>query len=110
MIYALEEWEDGIEIGATFYNNLRYADDVAILATTEGKLQELVNDVGKSSERFGLPLNAKKTQVMVIGRHTSSINIMYNGALLEQVKQFIYLGASFNEKGDTIKEVKRRIA
>ena len=33
---------------------------------------------------------------------------MYNGAPLEQVKQFIYLGASFNEKGD--KEVKRRVA
>ena len=109
MRHALEKWE-GIEIGGKFYNNLRYADDVALLATTEGKLQELVNDVGKASERFGLSLNAKKTQVMVIGRHTSSINIMYNGAPLEQVKQLIYLGASFNEKGDTIKEVKRRIA
>ena len=87
------EREDGIERGGKFYNNLRYADDVALLATTEGKLQELVNDVGKASERFGLSLNAKKTQVMVIGRHTSSINIMYNGAPLEQVKQFIYLGA-----------------
>ena len=83
---------------------------MALLATTEDKLQQLVNDVGKASERFGLSLNAKKTQVMVIGRHTSSINIMYNGAPLEQVKQFIYLGASFNEKGDTIKEVKRRVA
>ena len=50
------------------------------------------------------------TQVMVIGRHTSSINIMYNGAPLEQVKQFVYLGASFNEKGDTINEVQRRVA
>ena len=64
----------------------------------------------EASERFGLSLNAKKTQVMIIGRHTSTINIMYNGAPLEQVKQFIYLGASFNEKGDTIKEVKRRVA
>ena len=80
MRHALEKWEDGIEIGGKFYNNLRYADDVALLATTEGKLQELVNDVGKASERFCLSLNAKKTQVMVIGRHTSSINIMYNGA------------------------------
>ena len=53
--------------GALLYNNLRYADDVALLATTEGKLQELVNDVGKASEQFGLSLNAKKTQVMVIG-------------------------------------------
>ena len=110
MRHALEKWEDGIEIGGKLYNNLRYADDVALLATTEGKLQELVNAVGKASERFGLSLNAKKTQVMVIGRHTSTINIMYNGAPLEQVKQIIYLGASFNEKGDTIKEVKRRVA
>ena len=110
MRHALDKWEDGIEIGGKLYNNLRYADDVALLATTEGNLQQLVNDVGKASERFGLSLNAKKTQVMVIGRHTSSINIMYNGAPLEQVKQFIYLGASFNEKGDTIKEVKRRVA
>ena len=104
MRHALEKWEDGIEIGGKLYNNLRYADDVALLATTEGKLQELANAVGKASKRFGLSLNAKKTQVMVIGRHTSTINIMYNGAPLEQVKQFIYLGASFNEKGYTIKE------
>ena len=90
----------GIEIGGTYYNNLIYADGVALLATIEGNLQQLtlVNDVGKSSERFGLSWNAKKTQVMVIGLHTSTINIMYNGAPLEQVKQFIYLGASFNEK------------
>ena len=110
MRHALEKWEDGIEIGGKLYNNLIYADDVALLATTEGKLQELVTDVGKASDRVGLSLNAKKTQVMVIGRHTSSINIMYNGTPLEQVKHFIYLGASFNEKGDTIKEVKRTVA
>ena len=110
MRHALEKWEDGIEIGGTFYNNLRYADDVAILATIEGKPQELVKDVGKASDRFCLSLDAKKTQVMVIGRHTSSINIMYNGAPLEQVKQFIYLGTRLNEKGDTIKEVMRRVA
>ena len=42
MRHALEKWEDGIEIGGKLYNNLRYADDVALLATTEGKLQELV--------------------------------------------------------------------
>ena len=110
MRHALEKWEDGIEIEGQFYNNLRYADDVALLTTTEGNLQQLVNDVSKASERFDLSLTAKKTQVMVIGRHTSSINIMYNGAHLEQVKQLFYLSASFNEKGDTIKEVKMRVA
>ena len=80
MRHVLEIWEDGIELGGNYYNNLRYPDDVALLATTEDNLQQLVNDVGKASERFGLSLDAKKTQVMVIVRHTSSINIMYNEA------------------------------
>ena len=35
---------------------------------------------------------------------------MYNEAPLEQVKQLIYLGASFDEKADTFKEVKTRVA
>ena len=74
MRHALEKWEDGIEIGGKFYSNLRYADDVALLATIEGKLQELVNDVGKASERFGLSLNAKKTQVRSsVDTHLASI-------------------------------------
>ena len=40
---------------------------------------------------------------------TRLVSIMYNGASLEQVKQFIYIyiGPSFNEKGDTINVVKR---
>ena len=36
---------------------------------------------------------------------------MYNGDPLYQTKQFIYIDASFNEKGDRpIHEVKRRVA
>ena len=73
MRHALEKWEDGTEKGVYFYNNLRYADDVALLATTEDNLQQLVTDVGIASERFGLSLNAKKTQVMVIDTHLASI-------------------------------------
>ena len=110
MRHALAKWEDCIEIGGKYYSDLRYADDVALLATTEGNLQQLVNGVGKASERFGLSLNAKKTQVMVIGRHTSSTNEMYNGAPCDKSKQLIDLGVRFNEKEDTIKEVKRRVA
>ena len=68
------------------------------MASTEGNLQQLVNEVVKTTERFGLSLNAKKTQVMVMGRHTSSINIIYNGAPLEHVKQLIYLEASFKKE------------
>ncbi len=47
MRHALEKWEDGIAIWGKYYNNLRYADDVALLATTVDNLQQLVNDDGK---------------------------------------------------------------
>ena len=62
MIHALEKWEDGIEIVGK-YHNLRYADDVSLLATTEDNLQQPVNDGGKAAERFGLSLYSNKTQV-----------------------------------------------
>ena len=103
MRHALEKWEDGIGIGGKLYNNLRYADDVGLMATTEGKLQELVNDVGKASER---------QEDSIHGHRPTHIYHQHNvqWSPLGQVKQFIYLGASFKEKGDTIKEVKRRVA
>ena len=98
MRHALEKWEDGIEIWGKFYNNLRYADDVALLATTEGNHQQLVNVVGNASERFGLSLNVKKTQVMVIGRHTSSINIMYNRASWNELNSSFTLAQASTRK------------
>ena len=66
MRHELEKWEDGIEIGGKHYYNLRYAHVVALLATTEDNLQQLLSAVDKSAERFRLSLNAKKTQGMVI--------------------------------------------
>ena len=106
-----------LSISSSFlvYCHLRCCLDGNLVKSKKKYLHGMIYHIDASvtseaSERFGLSLNAKKTQVMVIGRHTSTINIMYHGAHLEQVKQFIYLGASFNEKGDTIKEVKRRVA
>ena len=35
---ALDGWTDGITIGGRQYNNLRYADDVVLLASSEHRL------------------------------------------------------------------------
>ena len=77
---------------------------MALLESREGNLQALENEVRKASERFGLSLNAKKTQVKITGRHTSRINIIYKGAPLEQVKQLIH----FVEQALTNKEIPSR--
>ena len=80
-----------------------------MMESTEDNRQRLINAMGKAFASFGLSQNTKEAQVMVTGRPTSSINMIYNGAPLEHVKQVTYLGASFNEKGKTTKEVKRRV-
>jgi len=57
---------DGITIGGTNINNIRYADDTVLLATSENKLQELIDQVVFHSKNYGMEINTKKTECMVI--------------------------------------------
>ena len=45
--------------------NLRYADDVILLATSEAELQELVHRLDRVSRKYSLLINVDKTKVMV---------------------------------------------
>ena len=47
-------------------NNLRYADDTVLTAEDEASLQDLVTAVKDESEKCGLPMNMKKTKVMLL--------------------------------------------
>jgi len=44
--------------------NLRYADDIILLATSEAELQELVDRLDRVSRRYSLVINVDKTKVM----------------------------------------------
>ena len=44
--------------------NLRYADDIILLATSEAELQELVVRLDRVSRRYSLLINIDKTKVM----------------------------------------------
>jgi len=60
----------GLQLGDRNFNNLRYADDTALFADTEEKLQELVSTVAKESEKLGLMINCKKHfKWFVPGKH-----------------------------------------
>ena len=53
-----DELQNEIKIGGGSTNNLRYADDTTLMATSEGKVKSLLR-VKKQSERAGLKLNIK---------------------------------------------------
>ena len=80
-----------MNMNGTIINNLRFADDIAILAESKEGLQTLVSEVFKTSSQLGLKISLTKTQVQVTGRGCDKINIHPANHTLEQVKSFIYL-------------------
>ena len=57
---GLEETQAGIKIVRRNINNLRYADDTALMAESE-ELKSLLMKVKEEREKVGLKLNIQKT-------------------------------------------------
>ena len=52
-------------------NNLRYAEDITLMAESEEELKRLLLKVKVESEKVGLKLNIQKTKIMASGPITS---------------------------------------
>ena len=101
----------GLKIGGKIINNLRYADDTALIAENQKDLQNLLNVVKNESRKKGLDLNSKKTEVMVISKKTTpECNIFVDGTKLKQKQSFKYLGTLITQDGRSHSEVNARIA
>ena len=68
---GLEEAQTGIKIARRNINNLRYADDITLMAESEEELKSLLMKVKVESEKDGLMLNIQKTKIMASGPITS---------------------------------------
>ena len=85
-------------------NNLRYADDITLMAETEEELKSLLMKVKEESEKVGLKLNIQKTKIMSSGPITSwEIDV----ETVETVSDFIFLGSNITADGDCSHEIKR---
>ncbi|KAK0402275.1 hypothetical protein QR680_016244 [Steinernema hermaphroditum] len=63
-IFRELDWEDfGININGRKLSNLRFADDIALIANTEEELQQLVTELDEVSRRSGLNMNREKTKI-----------------------------------------------
>ena len=98
---GLEEAQAGIKIAGRNINNLRYADDTALMAENEEELKSLLMKVKEERAKVGLKLNIQKTKIMASGPITSW---EIDG---ETVADFIYLGSKITADGDCSHEIKR---
>ena len=68
---GLDEEQAGIKIARRNVNNLRYADNITLMAESEEELKSLLMKVKEESEKVGLKLNIQKTKIMASSLITS---------------------------------------
>ena len=71
---GLDELQAGIKIGGRNINNLRYVDDITLMAESKEELKSLLMRVEEESETASLRLNIKiqnKTKIMAFGPITA---------------------------------------
>ena len=77
---GLDVAQAGIKIAGRNISNLRYADDIILIAESEEKINSLLMKVKEESEKAGLKLHIQKTKIMASGAITSwQIDGRYNG-------------------------------
>ena len=68
---GLDESPARIKIAGRNINNLRYADDITLLAESKEELKSLLMKGKEESKRVGLKLNIQKTKIVAYGPITS---------------------------------------
>lgn len=104
----LDNSDIGVKIGGRNINNLRYTDDTTLLVESKKGLEELIQIVKNKSEKVGLSLNIKKTNILTTA--TNTIKIRIDSEEIETVNDFIFLGSKIDHNGESEPEIKRRIA
>ena len=83
-------------------NNLRYADDITLIAESTEELKTLLMKVKEEAEKVVLKFNIQKTKVMASGSLTSD---QIEWEKVEIVTGFIFLGSKITVDSDCSHEL-----
>ena len=95
----------GIKISRRNINNLRYADDITLMAEREEELKNLLMQVKEESKKVGSKLNILKTKIMASGPITSW---QIDGETIEILRD-LFWGSKITADGDCSHEIKRHL-
>jgi hypothetical protein len=109
---AAEKNDSGIVIGGRKIDNIRYADDTTLLATTEEECREYLKDLVEESLKSNMRINPTKTKIMVVNKEPITLqnDILLDGSVIKQVESFKFLGSIKSRTGECTTDIKARIA
>ena len=93
----------------TVLEDLDFADDIALLSSKIQDLKDETKTVIKESERVGLKLNAKKCKTLRTKNTRNEDNIQIGNEVVEDVDQFVYLGAIVDKEGGENRDIQHRL-
>jgi hypothetical protein len=111
--YRTQEGLEGLgdfKIGGQVICNVKYADDLVLLAQEEGVLQGMIDKLIEIGRWHGMETNVERTKVMRMSRQPSPVQIMMNQKQLENVEYFKYLGSMISNDARCTREIKSRFA
>ena len=95
-----------IRIGSTDISCLLYADDLIIMSTSPESLQKCISKLEQYCIKWKLQVNLKKTKIMIFNKQGSLIKkykFYFNNNIIENVREYKYLGFTFTCSGLDIK-------
>ena len=99
----LDKAQAGIKVHRRSINNLRYADDITLVAESKEESKTLSMKVKEESEKAGLKLNFQKTKIM----ESSPITSWQIDGKQWTVTDFIFLVSKITVDSDCSHEIKR---
>ena len=91
--------------------NLRYANDIDLIASCENELQELTERLDTTARKCSMEISGEKSKVMVRAGEEVLLNepITVSNEELKQVSCFKYLGSQIKRNLQSLSETKSRI-
>ena len=105
-IDGLEEAQAEIKISGRNINNLRYADDITLMAESKEELKSFLMKLKEENGKIDLKLNIQKTKMMESIPITSW---QIDGETMETVTDFILGGSKISADGACSHEIKRHL-
>ncbi len=100
-------WENkGIKLNGKWLSNLRFADDVVLIAGDAKELQEMTNNLCIDSKKVGLFINAKKT--VLITNHPADPNLVIEESKVMISQEATYLSQIVFFQNSYGKELSKR--
>ena len=81
----------GHEVGGQLIQDVRFADDQAMVTDTGEGIQSTMNALNLKANEYGMKINVEKTKVMRIsGEGGGNVNVKIDGQEIEQVSKYMF--------------------